>query len=169
MKIRPTIKDVAKRAGLSLSTVSLAINNSGYVSKETRIRVLKVVEELGYHPSRAARGLASRKSGNVGFILTDDHFCQAEPFYTKVFLGTEFEARKHNYYILLTTVGRRFTKNGSTPRFLLERNIDCVIIAGKISERLVDYIEGLGLPIVLVDYELPRKRLSMVLIDNRKG
>ena len=169
LKKRPTIKDVAEQAGLSLSTVSLAINDSGYVREETKAKVLKAVEELGYHPSRAARGLASKTSGNIGFILTDDHFSQAEPFYTKIFLGTEFEARNHNYYILLTTVGRQFKESGPKPRFLLERNVDGVIIAGRINERLVEYIEGLGLPIVLVDYEFPRKRVSTVLIDNRKG
>jgi LacI family transcriptional regulator len=52
---------------------------------------------------------------------------------------------------------------------LLERNVDGVIIAGKVDEKLVDYIDSLGLPLVLVDYELPRRRVSSVLIDNRKG
>jgi LacI family transcriptional regulator len=169
LKKRPTIKDVARQAGISLSTVSLVINDRGYVSEKTRQRVLRVVEKLAYHPTRSARGLASKTSGNIGFVLTEDHFSQSEPFYTRVFLGTEFEARKHNYYILLTTVGLQFKHNGSTPRFLLERNVDGVIIAGKINEKLVEYIESLGLPIVLVDYELKRKRLSAVLIDNRRG
>jgi LacI family transcriptional regulator len=169
LKARPTIKDVAKRAGLSLSTVSLAINNSGYVSKETRAKVSRAVEELGYHPSRAARVLASNRSGNIGFILSDDHFSLVEPFYTRIFLGTEFEARNHNFYVLLTTVGRQLRKPGDMPRFLLERNVDGVIIAGKVNASLVDHIEALGLPMVLVDYELPRKRVSTVLIDNRRG
>ncbi|HEX9657081.1 MAG TPA: LacI family DNA-binding transcriptional regulator [Bacteroidota bacterium] len=169
MRKRPTIKDVAKKAGLSVSTVSLAINDSGYVSEETRKKVLQVVEELAYHPSRAARGLASRMSGNIGFILSVDHFSEAEPFYTKIFLGTEFEARRHKYYILLTTVGSVFKEHESVPRFLLERNVDGVIIAGKINPELIDYIDQLGLPMVLVDYELPKKKISSVLIDNRKG
>lgn len=169
LKKRPTIKDVARQAGLSLSTVSLVINNRGNVSDETRKKVSQVVERLAYHPTRSARGLASKTSGNIGFILTGEHFSQAEPFYTRIFLGTEFEARLHNYYILLTTVGNQFSRNTDVPRFLLERNVDGIIIAGKINERLVDYIESLGLPIVLVDYELPRKRLSSVLIDNRTG
>jgi len=169
MHKRPTIKDVAKKAGLSLSTVSLAINRSGYVSEETRAKVLRVVKELNYHPSRAARGLASRTSGNIGFIISEDHFSSAEPFYTKIFLGTEFEARKHNFYILLTTVENSYAKERAVPRFLLERNVDGVIIAGKIDSRLVEYIERLGLPIVLVDYRLPHGRVSTVMIDNRKG
>ena len=160
---------MAKRAGLSLSTVSLTINNSGYVSQETRAKVSRAVEELGYHPSRAARVLASNRSGNIGFILSNDHFSLMEPFYTRIFLGTEFEARNHNFYVLLTTVGRQLRKPSDMPRFLLERNVDGIIIAGKVNANLVEYIEALGLPMVLVDYEIPRKRVSTVLIDNRKG
>jgi len=169
VKHRPTIRDVAKKAGLSLSTVSLAINNRGYVSPETRESVLKIVRELSYHPTRSARGLASRTSGNIGFILSEEHFSQAEPFYTRIFLGTEFEARDHNYYILLTTVGNQFDPDQYVPRFLLERNVDGIIIAGKVNEKLIAYIDSLGLPIVLVDYELKRMRHSAVLIDNWRG
>ena len=169
MKKRPTIRDVARLAGLSLSTVSLVINNRGYVSQETRRKVLKVVEELSYHPTRSAKGLASNTSGNIGFIVREDHFSQSEPFYTRIFLGTEIEARNHNYYTLLTTVGNKFNRNTDIPRFLLERNVDGIIIAGKINEKLVDYIDNLGVPVVLVDYELKRNRTSAVLIDNRGG
>lgn len=169
MKKRATIRDVAKTAGISLSTVSLVINQSGYVSDEMRSKVLQVVEELGYTPSRAARGLATKTSGNIGFILSEDHFSQAEPFYTKIFLGTEFEARYHNYYILLTTVGKLFKGRESAPRFLLERNVDGVIIAGKVNPKLVDYIDHLGIPVVLVDYTLKKRTYSSVQIDNRKG
>ncbi len=156
-------------AGLSPSTVSLVLNESGYVSPDTKKKVLHLVKELGYHPSRAAKGLASKTSGNIGFLLSEDHFSQAEPFYTKVFLGTEFEARHHNYYILLTTVGNRFREHESVPRFLLERNVDGVIIAGKINSKLIDYIVLLGLPLILVDYAFPKRRISSVLIDNRNG
>jgi LacI family transcriptional regulator len=168
-KKQPTIKDVARLSGLSLSTVSLVINKRGYVSPETRQKVLKIVEELSYHPNRSARGLASKTSGNLGFILSDYHFSQAEPFYTKIFLGTEFEARNHNYYILLTTVGKTFNTKSDVPRFLLERNVDGVIIAGKVTGKLIDYIDSLGIPIVLVDYESKKRRHSAVLIDNRSG
>ena len=169
MKKRPTIKDVARKTDLSVSTVSLAINKTGYISEQTRQKVLQAVEELGYHPTHAARGLASRKSGNFGFVLQDDHFSQAEPFYTKIFLGAEFEARTSDYYILLTTVTRECKFKEEIPRFLLERNVDGVIIAGKINERLVQYIDSVGIPLVMVDYELKRRRHSSIMIDNRHG
>lgn len=169
MKHRPTIRDVARKSGLSLSTVSLVINNRGYVSPGTRESVQKVVRELSYHPTRSARGLASKTSGNIGFILSEEHFSQAEPFYTRIFLGTEFEARGHNYYILLTTVGNQFDPDEYVPRFLLERNVDGIIIAGKVNEKLISHIDSLGLPIVLVDYEIKRAHHSAVLIDNWRG
>ncbi|MCR4438344.1 MAG: LacI family DNA-binding transcriptional regulator [bacterium] len=164
----PTIKDVARRAGVAVSTVSLVVNRKGKVSAETRERVLRAVAELNYHPHRSARGLVTQRSGNLGFILTDDHFSRAEPFYTKVFLGTEFEARGHDYYILLTTVEQRFRREG-VPRFLLERDVDGVIFAGKVPSRLVEYVKQQGLPIVLVDYYPPRGDYSCVLIDNVGG
>jgi LacI family transcriptional regulator len=169
VKHRPTIRDVARKAGLSLSTVSLVINNRGNVSPETRAGVQKVIRELSYHPTRSARGLASKTSGNIGFILSEEHFSQAEPFYTRIFLGTEFEARDHNFYILLTTVGDQFDPDTYVPRFLLERNVDGIIVAGKVNEKLISYIDSLGLPIVLVDYEMKRAQHSAVLIDNWRG
>ncbi len=169
MKRRPTIEDVARRSSLSISTVSLVLNDKPNVSEETRRRVKRAINELGYHPHRTARGLASRSSGNIGFILTENHFQQSEPFYTKIFLGTEFAAREHNYYVLLTTVSKEFREKESMPRFLLERNVDGVIIAGKIDERYIDGVVAMGFPVVLVDFIVPLKKISSVLIDNRRG
>lgn len=169
MKHRPTIRDVARKTSLSVSTVSLVLNNKAHVSEETRRRVQKAIDELGYHPQRRARGLASKSSGNIGFILTDDHFSQAEPFYTKIFLGTEFEARKHNYYVLLTTVGRTLKETKDVPRFFLEQNVDGVVIAGKIAPSWIDYIRERNLPLILIDYELPSRSVSCVVIDNVAG
>ena len=169
MKRRLTIRDVAKKASLSVSTVSLVLNNKPNVSEQTRRRVQQVIAELGYHPRRSARGLASKASGNIGFILTEDHFSQAEPFYTKIFLGTEFEARNHNFYVLLTTVGRTLRESKEVPRFFLEQNVDGVIVAGKISTSWIEYIRDWNLPVILIDYDLPHHNVSSVVIDNRRG
>lgn len=164
-----TIKDVAKRANVSLSTVSLVINKKKNVSVETEKKVLQAIDDLNFHPRHSARGLASKKSGNIGFILTDDHFSRAEPFYTKIFLGTEFQARQHNYYILLTTVQKDFSKE-TIPRFLLERNVDGLILAGNIPEKLITYInKNYTMPVVYIDYVPTKGRSFAVLIDNDDG
>jgi len=166
--MNPTIKDVAKKAGVSLSTVSLVLNRKKNVSEETVKKVQQAIKELNYHPQRSAQGLASKKSGNIGFVLTSDHFSRAEPFYTKIFLGSEFEARKHNYYILLTTIDRNFNKK-CIPRFLLERNVDGVILAGKVPEGLIHYVQQIDLPLIFIDYFPENGNYPAVLIDNTVG
>jgi len=166
--MNPTIKDVAKRAGVSLSTVSLVLNHKKNVSEETVKKVQQAIEELNYHPRRSAQGLASKKSGNIGFILTSDHFSHAEPFYTKIFLGSEIEARKYNYYIILTTIEHKFDKK-SIPRFLLERNVDGIILAGRVPDKLVSHIQQLKLPMLFIDYFPANGSYPAVLIDNIAG
>jgi LacI family transcriptional regulator len=169
LKPRPTIEDVAAKAGLSVSTVSLVLNNKSNVSDETRARVNSVISALNYHPQRSARGLATHSSGNIGFILTDEHFSSAEPFYTRIFLGTEVEARNHSYYVLLTTVADTVSGTKMLPRFFLEHNVDGVIIAGKIGSSWIEYVREKNLPLLLIDYEVANQRVSSVTMDNHEG
>jgi LacI family transcriptional regulator len=164
---RSTIRDVARAAEVSISTVSLVLNNKGNVSEETRQRVLKVAKELGYVPSRAARDLSLQRTGNVGFVLREDHFTRSEPFYTYIFLGTEFEARLHNLYVLLTTIPRDYKRGEHTPRFLRERSIDGLLIAGKVSDAFLEEVREMQLPAVLIDYEA--EGFPAVVIDNQGG
>lgn len=166
-----TIKDVAKEANVSIATVSLVINNNDRISQDTRKKVLKAITKLNYHPSRSARGLVSHKTGNIGFILTEEHFLRTEPFYTKVFLGTEFQARTEEYYVLLATVSSSFSiSNGDLlPRFIVEKNFDGIIIAGKVSKSLIDSILRYNKPTVFVDFSPNNGNYPNVLIDNVKG
>lgn len=164
-----TIKDVAKKAGVSTATVSLVVNNNPRISAETVKKVHKAIKLLNYYPSRSARGLVSKKTGNIGFLLTDDHFLRTEPFYTRIFLGTEFEARDGEFYILLTTVKSEFNDDDPLPRFILNKSIDGIIIAGKVPQNLIDRITVLNIPIVFVDYTTDSNCCPVVLIDNVQG
>lgn len=164
-----TIKDVAKRAKVSVATVSLVVHDNNRISPQTKRKVQKVIQDLNYHPTRSARGLVSKNSGNIGFILTDDHFSRSEPFYTQIFLGTEFQARENEYYVLLTTVSSDFRNGDILPRFVLERNVDGVILAGKIPQNLILKLEESKIPLVFVDYYPPRGHYPVVIIDNISG
>ncbi len=164
-----TIKDVAKKAGVSVSTVSLVLNGKSNVSPETRTKVQDVITALEFYPRRNARGFAARKTFNIGFILTEDHFSRAEPFYTKIFLGTEFEARRHSFYVLLTTVPKNFRSGTHLPRFLLEKNVDGVIMAGWVPQMLVEHVQGMSIPAVFVDFCPGRGRHTCVFMDNESG
>lgn len=167
--MKSTIKDVAKKADVSIATVSFVINDSKHVSAETKKRVLKAIKSLNYHPSKSAVSLVSGKTGNIGFILTDDHFLRTEPFYTRIFLGTEFEARSEGYYILLTSISPDFNEYDSLPRFILNKSVDGIIIAGKISQNLIERLATYNLPTVFIDYIPPTNSHPLVLIDNLQG
>lgn len=167
--MKSTIKDVAKKANVSIATVSYVINNSKPISDETKSRVSKAIKSLNYHPSKSAVNLVSGKTGNVGFILTDDHFLRTEPFYTTIFLGAEFEARSEGYYILLTSIKPDFNEQDSLPRFILNKNVDGIIIAGKIPHSLIDRISAYNLPTVFIDYIPPKNSYPLILIDNIQG
>ncbi|HUF10808.1 MAG TPA: LacI family DNA-binding transcriptional regulator [Rhodothermales bacterium] len=164
---RSTIKDVAAEAGVAISTVSLAMSGKGYVRDETKQRVKDAAKRLNYAPAKAAQRLASTQTGYIGFVLRADHFRRSEPFYTRVFLGTEFEAHHHGHYVLLTTVPSPFDAEKHTPRFLREASIDGLMIAGKVDPSFLSYLDGLSLPIVLIDFEFDD--IPSVLIDNTGG
>jgi LacI family transcriptional regulator len=167
--MRPTIKDVAKLAKVSTATVSLVLHNHQRIPAVTKKKVRKAIEDLNYHPSRPARELVSKSTGNIGFLLTDDHFLKTEPFYTRIFLGTEIEARESNYYVLLTTISTQFGRDDPLPRCVQEMNIDGMIIAGKVPDALVERLLKFNLPLVFVDFYPSVNQFPAVLIDNLNG
>jgi LacI family transcriptional regulator len=167
--MKPTIKDIAEKAGVSIATVSYVINNTKTISPKTKERVEKTIKSLRYQPSKSARSLVTGRTGNIGFILTDDHFLRTEPFYTKIFLGTEFEGRLEGYYILLTSVKKDFDKKDNLPRFVKNKSVDGIIIAGKIPHILIDRLASYKIPTVFVDYIPPHNGYPLVLIDNIDG
>lgn len=83
-----TIKEVAKYAGVSVATVSRALNRSGYVKEETRKKINKAIKDLNYRPNETARTLYKRKSKMIGLLLPDI----SNPFFTVVARGVEDEA-----------------------------------------------------------------------------
>ena len=167
MPPRSTISDVAAAAQVSISTVSLVMNGKGPVADATRQRVRAAADRLGYAPSRSARGLAARRTGNVGFVLREDHFRQSEPFYTRVFLGAEFEARRRGLYVLLSTVPDPYDPGQHAPRFLTEHSVDGVVVAGGVDGALLEQLAARQILHVLADYAWDGA--PAVQIDNAGG
>ena len=93
----PTIKDVAEKAGVTVTTVSRVLNNRGYISEATRKKVYKVMEELNYQPNELARSLYRGKSNLIGLIIpTVSH-----PFFGELSAYIEGYAHSKGYKILL--------------------------------------------------------------------
>lgn len=121
----PTILDVAKRAGVSKSLVSLVMRGSTRVSDESRRKVLAAARQLGYRPNVAARVLVRQRSHLLGVMVSDLH----NPFFPEVLDGLEDEARDSGYRTLMTTGVRVVERELDAINTLLELRVDGLVLA----------------------------------------
>jgi len=98
---RPTIHDVASRAGMSKSLVSLALSGSPKVSESSRRRILRAAQELGYRPNAAARSLAANRSRTIGVLILDLH----NPVFAEILDAVQAEVRQHSFSMMLVSGG----------------------------------------------------------------
>jgi LacI family transcriptional regulator len=117
---RPTIKDVAKAAGVTYPTVSRVLSNKPYVALETRERVLSAISELGYRPSAAARSMVTQRTHLLAMLVP--HL--TDPNFGILFSGAEREARKHGYSLLVADFDSAAEDGG----LLSEHRVDGVLI-----------------------------------------
>jgi DNA-binding LacI/PurR family transcriptional regulator len=95
--MRVTLRDVAEQAGVSVATVSRALSRPEMVSDEARDRIQEISLQLGYRPSREARGVAPGSAGTLGVIVPD----LLNPFYPALLKGAQARAREHGLHLLL--------------------------------------------------------------------
>jgi LacI family transcriptional regulator len=121
------ITDVARRAGVSISTVSRVLNDGDYpVKPETRQKVLEAIEELRFRPNDLARSLLLKQSRTIGLIIPDI----SNPYYPELSLGVEATAAEHGYAVIFCNTSRRVEKVEYYLDVLLQKRADGIIIAG---------------------------------------
>ena len=146
-----TINDIAEMAGVSRTTVSRVINNTGYVSEKARRRVMDVIEETGYVPSQHAKSLRTKETKIIGVILpkisTDTS--------SRTVNGMNSVFEDVGYQILLTTTDLDQQKEIEHLRLLQNRQVDGIIlIATNVDQTLVDEIKASKVPVVVVGQEM---------------
>jgi LacI family transcriptional regulator len=162
-----TITDVARRAGVSSMTVSRVINDSARVSPDTRRRVEVAIAELGYVPSRLARGLIRQRTGTLGVIVPD----VANPFFTLIVRGAEDVARRAGYRALLCDTRADLEVEREVIEELIAHRVEGILIA-PVSDRSKPHLRRLasfGVPFVLVDRAVPGVDCDVVLGDSAAG
>lgn len=166
MKAKPTIIDVAKRARVSIATVSRVLNGV-HVREESRVRVEKAVRRLGYRHNKIAQGLVTGKSGVVGVIVPG----VVGYLYGLIARGIEEVLMAKGLHMVIVTNTRNAEEEKENLKLLLERRVDAVIIIGSYlhDEELREL--GVNVPIVFIQRELPPAQSphSSVTIDNRSG
>lgn len=155
------IKDVAKKAGVSISTVSRVINQSKPVKAKTKERVLEAIEELGYRPNAIARSLKVKHTQSIGIMVPDI----ANQFYPEVVRGIEDVANMYDYTIFLCNTDLDQEKEIQYFAELEEKQVDGLIFMGNlISEHLAKQISDSEIPVVLIGTQ--HAGLPSVTIDN---
>ena len=155
-----TIKDVAKLAGVAISTTSYALNDTGKVSEKTKEKVLKAAKELGYRPNGVARDLKMNKRTKVICVFVGD---LGGPFFSEVIKGIQDVALNNNYDLIACN-------HNMAQKFLSERRVDgAIILSAIIPDKLLLRVAGPHFPIVVMDRELEGEYVYNVLLDNVQG
>lgn len=156
MNKRITIKDVAKKAGISYQTVSRVINNKPDVSAETRQRVLRVIEELNYRPSMAATSRTNPKTQIMAVAISPYNeflLYEGDPHLLRVIHGVDQTISARNYSLLLSTIN--YTNDGKIESRLFNRQLaDGVIIRLSMKDRgeTAKLLAEKGYPVVVLGY-----------------
>jgi len=164
--MRKTLKDVAKKAGVSIAVASRVLGNYGYVSQENRAKVLKVAQEIGYQPNILARSLKTRKSYSIGVIISD----VTTFFFTSVVRGIEDVANQNGYHVTLCNSDEDSEKEREYIEELYKRKVDGIIISP--TSRNIAYLKKnmrSGIPVVLVDRRIDEIDTAQIVVDNEWG
>lgn len=162
----PTIRDVARIAGVAPITVSRVINNTGYISEETRIRVETAIEELHYVPNTLSRSLRFKKTNTIALLVSDIN----NPFWPIVTRGVEDASQEHGLNVILCNTDENTEKLERYVTVLLQKQVDgFLLVPTGDDERIVRSIEKQQVPMVLLDRTLPNAAQDTVRSDSRQG
>jgi LacI family transcriptional regulator len=157
--------DIAKRAGVSIGTVSNVVNESAKVSEELRRRVLNAMDELGWQPNELARGLRKASSSIIGMIIPDI----TNPFFPAVVRGAEDVASKHGHRILLCNTDNHAKKEMDSFSDLRSFNPAGFLIIPSSESRIERAIQSYRKPVVFVDRSPSGWKGDAVTADNQEG
>ena len=163
-----SIKDIAKAASVSHSTVSRALSDSPLVKAETRSRIQSLAREMGYSPDAWARSLVMRQTRTVGVVVTTI----ADPFIAEVVQGIESTAYQHGYIVILASSSSEPTRELAAVEMLRSKRVDGVIVtSSRVGALYQKHLERIGVPVVLLNNhsEQSGRYTFSVTVDNQHG
>lgn len=167
-----TIKEIARKANVSVGTVSKVLTNTPYVSDETRARVLQVIAETGYKPSLVGRALSGGRTFNIGVIFPHrgaDRFF-SDPFYTTVLQEIERVLSENEYNIILSAPMIPYETAHQFQRLLGSRYLDGALTFEILTDApLRPYLEASGVPCLSVSYHHATCDYNTLYVDDSIG
>lgn len=163
MSDKITIKDIAKEAGVSISTVSRVINGSSPVKKQTKEKVLKAIDKLNYYPDALARSLRVGYTDTIGIIIPNI----ANPFFATLVRGAEDYLRSKGYSVIICNSDNAVDQEEKLFNILAEKKVDGILYSG-IGDH-IDKFTHINIPIVFIDRVIKDNRFSYVSSNHYKG
>ena len=161
-----SIKDIARIAGVSHSTVSRALRNSPLIPAHTAERIQRIAKESGYLASAVARSLVTRRTYAIGVVVTSI----SDPFNGEVVGGIEEVANRSGFSIILATSQADPDREMTVVRSFQERRVDGILIASsRVGALYVPLLSEFGIPIVLLNNQHPSEFVHSVTVDNVDG
>lgn len=161
-----SIKEIARLAGVSHSSVSRALRNSPLVNREKAARIRRIAEECGYRPSAAARSLVTRRSRTVGVVVTNI----ADPFVAGVVSGIEEWADRKGYSVFLANSNAEPKREVRVVQSFEEHRVDGIIVAAsRVGALYMPMLARMRVPIVLLNNQHPSQYVHSVTIANAEG
>ncbi|PLR73636.1 LacI family DNA-binding transcriptional regulator [Bacillus sp. UMB0728] len=166
MKKNSTIRDVARKAGVSVATVSRYINSNGYISGRTGEKIQEVMLELDYRPNEIARGLARKKTDTIALIIPEI----TNPFFPELVVSIERKTKEKGYSLILIHADEESLQDSVFWRNLESRYIDGLILASfQFSQKILNELDALQVPFVRIDRAADHDSPNSIGMDNRKG
>ncbi|MCP1223836.1 LacI family DNA-binding transcriptional regulator [Sebaldella sp. S0638] len=164
IKEKLSIKDIARKAGVSIATVSRVLNKNGRYSQETEEKILKIIEESGYRRNVNAKSLRTKKTQTLGVIVPDI----TNEFFAKIIQSVERNAMKYDYSVFVCNTDEDEAREQMQVKNLLEKFVDGIIyISGKTNSG--EEVEGnIGIPVVYIDRYISASKMY-VQSDNKEG
>lgn len=164
---KPTsIKDIARIANVSSSTVSRALQSSPLISRRTAERIQHIARESGYRASAIARGLVTQKTKTIGVVVTTI----ADPFVSEVVNGIEDCGNDHGYSVFLANSNADPDRETKVVHSFSERRVEGVVVtSSRVGARYLPLLYEMRIPIVLVNNQHPGEFVNSVLIENVKA
>lgn len=161
------MRDVAEKAGVSVSTVSHVINETRFVSTETSVRVISAMDDLNYQPNKLASSLRrkDKRTQTLGLLVPDS----MNPFFTEALRGVEDACFEANYNVFLCNSDNRPEKELEYLDVLIGKQIDGIILISTGTQDSLDLLKHNKITPVLVDRELGQNTCDSVMVENELG
>lgn len=173
MNERPTLRDVAQLAGVSLGTASNVLNNRVNVSEEARKKVAEAAASLGYRHHMRVTLAHERGLSVVGTIgkVDNGEVMTTNPFYSHVLTGIERECQRHNLSLMIANIDvDSMNRPTAIPPMLMDKHVDGVLVVGTFLRDTIQFIgRQVNKPVILIDAYAPGSRFDSVLTDNING